>query len=269
MSKGLNTVWKGITGESAADAATEGAQISADSQMAGLDYLKETEAIPQELRQQSLTQLGSIFGLGGDTSGQQQLVDQAKQSPLYQSLMGGQMAGQEAVARSASATGGLRGGGTVSDLANYNTNLQNNALMQSYNQQMGGLQGLAGLPSQAGAISQQMGNIGATQAQGVMAASQAQQQGLGNMLNLAGQIGTAFLSDMRLKTNIKFLETTEHPDINRYSWDWTESSGKEGHEEGFLAQEVETVFPDMVIEGDDGFKRIYKDKIETKLKELN
>lgn len=40
-------------------------------------------------------------------------------------------------------------------------------------------------------------------------------------------------------------------------------------EDGFLAQEVEKVWPDLVIEGDDGYKRILKTEIENRLKELN
>jgi len=272
MAKGVKSFGDAITGKDAADASKEGAQIAADAQREGLDYLKETEAIPQAFRQAGLQQLGALSGISydpatgaatytGDTGAQEALLAQAQANPLYQAQLG---QGQEAVARTASATGGLRGGGTASDLANFS----NQALMNSYNQQLSGIQGLAGLPSQAGQISQQTGQIGQTIAQGLTGAAQAQSQATGNLIGLGGTLGAAMLSDVRLKTNIKYDKPTSHPDIHLYNWDWVEASGKEGSEDGFLAQEVEKVWPELVIEGDDGYKRILKDQIESKLKEL-
>lgn len=259
-----------LSGKTAADEAKAAAAKQADYQQQGLDYLMQTEEIPQALRQAGLQQLGGIAGLPGfeQYGNQQQLIDQSMSSPLYQSILGTGAAGQEAIARSASATGGLRGGGTASDLANYQQNLEQEALLESYNQQLGGIQGLAQLPSQAGQISQGYGQIGQTQAMGQIAGAQAQQQGMSNILGLAGTLGAAALSDVRLKTNIKYDKPTSHPDIHLYNWDWVEASGKEGSEDGFLAQEVEKVWPELVIEGDDGYKRILKDQIESKLKEL-
>jgi len=267
LSEGADKLGAKLSGEEAADAALEAAAIQAGYQQQGLDYLKETEAIPQELRQAGLQQLGGIAGLAGfeQYGGQQQLIDQAQLSPLYQSILGTGAAGEEALARTASATGGLRGGGTASQLANYNQNLQQEALLESYNQQLGGIQGLAGLQSAAPQISQQYGQIGQTQAQGQIAAVQAKQQAFGNIMNLGGQVGVAAISDVNLKDNIVKIGSTSNPGIQRYKWDWKPESGKTGSEEGFLAQEVEKVYPDLVITLDDGYKRIYKDKIEERL----
>lgn len=259
----VSGAYEDISGQTAADAAKEAAATQAGFQQQGLDYLMQTEAIPQELRQAGLQQLGGIAGLPGyeQYGNQQQLIDQAQLSPLYQSILGTGAAGQEAIARTASATGGLRGGGTASQLANYQQNLEQEALLESYNQQLGGIQGLAGLPSQAGQISQQYGQIGQTTAQGQIAAAQAQQQGTSNLFNL----GVAAFSDVRMKDNVVEIGKTSNPGINRYKWDWKAESGKTGSEEGFLAQEVEKVYPDLVITLDDGFKRIFKDKIEERL----
>lgn len=282
--EGLEKVGDKLSGKDAADAAKEAAATAAAAQQAGLDYLMETEAIPQAFRQAGLQQLGSVYGFDfdpetgqstytGDMSAQQGLIDQAQMSPLYAAIMGTQDAGEQAIARSAMATGGLRGGATAANLAGFGQDLENQALLESYNQQLGGIQGLAGLPSQAGQISQQFGQIGQTQAQGNIAAAQAQQNAFGNLLNLGGQVGAAYVgaptvSDVRLKTNIKYIGPTAHPEVHNYEWDWKEESGKEGHETGYLAQEVEETYPEFVIEGDDGYKRILKDKLEAKLKDL-
>ena len=256
MSKGLTSAWEGITGQSAADASIEAAGISAAAQTQGLDYLKETEAIPQELRQAGLQQLGGIYGLPGfeQYGNQQQLIEQAQASPLYQSQLG---AGTESLARNINVTGGLRGGGGAADIAGFESNLLN----QAYQQQLSGIQGLAGLPSAAPEIAQQYGQIGTTTALGVTGAAQAEQDALNNLMNA----GAMAFSDVRMKDNIVKIGSTSNADIQLYKWDWKLESGKAGSEEGFLAQEVEKVYPDLVVTLDDGYKRIYKDKIEERL----
>lgn len=283
VNEAIDEVGRGIDdkllGGDAADAAKEAAATQAAAQQAGLDYLMETEAVPQAFRQAGLQQLGSVYGFGfdpetgqatytGDMSAQQGLIDQAQMSPLYAAIMGTQDAGEQAIARSAMASGGLRGGATAANLAGFGQDLENQALLESYNQQLGGIQGLAGLPSQAGQISQQFGQIGQTQAQGNIAAAQAKQDAFNNILNMSTKIGAAAISDVRLKTNIKYIGPTAHPEVHNYEWDWKEESGKEGHETGYLAQEVEETYPEFVIEGNDGYKRILKDKLEAKLKDL-
>lgn len=254
-------LYSGITGETAADAAREAAGTQAAGQQAGLDYLKETEAVPQALRQAGLQQLGGIAGLPGfeQYGSQQQLIDQAQTSPFFQSQL---ETGREATARLASGQGGFRGGSTASDIVGYEQNLLN----QAYQQQLGGIQGLAGLPSAAPQIAQQYGQIGQTQAQGITAGAQAQQQAYGNLMGLGGQIGAAALmSDVRLKDNVVKIGDTSHSDINKYTWDWKPESGKTGSEDGYLAQEVEKIWPDLVVEGNDGYKRILKSDLEERL----
>ena len=259
----------GLTGQTAADASSEAAAIQAAQQQKGLDYLMQTEETPQAVRQGAYQGLAGVYGIDpttgtytGDFSGQQNLINQAQASPYYQSQID---TGTENVMRNANVTGGLRGGGGVADIAGFESNLLN----QAYNQQLQGLQGLAGTPSQAGAISQGYGQIGQTQAQGQIGAAQAQQQGFNNLLNFGGNLGAAFLSDRRLKSEIVKIGTTSHPYIDKYEWQWLPESGKTGKETGYIAQEVEQVFPKLVIEGDDGYKRILKDKLEETLKELH
>ena len=93
-------------GDDAADAATDAANIQAQAQREALAYLKETEAIPQAFREEGLKRLGGLYGLEGGVGSQQELIDQAQLSPLYQAIMGTQQAGEDAILRQASATGG-------------------------------------------------------------------------------------------------------------------------------------------------------------------
>lgn len=169
----IKDVYNGITGKTAADAAKKASGISADAQQKGLDYLMKANESPLAAQQQGLSGLMDFYG-----GNQQNVVNQAMQSPFYNSMIG---QGEEAVLRNAAVTGGLRSGGTQQGLAQNSQNI----LQMLVNQQLGGLQGLAGVQTNNNAISQGYGNIGNTQAQGVTAAANAKQQGLGNIINLA------------------------------------------------------------------------------------
>jgi hypothetical protein len=89
--------------------------------------------------------------------------------------------------RNAGATGGLRSGNVQSNLYQYNTELDNSALLNAYNQQLGGLQGLAGQnPGANPYVAQTYSGIGNTLGMGQVASANATQQGLGNVLSLGG-----------------------------------------------------------------------------------
>jgi len=190
---------------------------------------------------------------------QQQMIDTAKQSPLYQAIMGGQKEGEKAIMRNASMTGGLRSGNVQHNLYDYNTQLSNQALLQSYNQQLMGLQGLSGLPSNANAVAGQYNAMGNTIGQGTIAKGAAQQQAESQGFNdLMGMITTGFgmFSDRRLKNNIKLLGKSKG--FNLYSWDWNNTAkrlGLIGSSSGFMADEVQKSRPELVIERD-GFLAI-------------
>lgn len=256
---------RNLTGATQAARASEAAAATqAQYQDEALQYLKEAEELPQQFREGALTQLAGLAGLEGGEGSQQQLIDQARMSPLYQAIMGQRQAGEEAILRNQAVTGGLRSGASIGQLTDYGQQLENQALLQSYNQQLGQLQGLAQLPSNVNQIAAQQSGIGQTLAQGQVAAAQARQQGgLGALIQPATQLGAAYImSDIRLKDNIKLIEPTSIDGISKYSWTWNEKSGKTGDDEGYLAQEVEQVFPELVVEGDDGYKRIHKEELE-------
>lgn len=241
-------------GKREARAAREASEIQADAQREALAYMQEREEIPIELRDKALTGLGEMY-LGDDPAVQQALIDKAEASPLYGAIMGGREAGEEAIMRQASATGGLRSGNVQHALYDYNTELQNQALLQSYGQQLSGIHGLAELPQNTGGIAGAMQGIGRTQAQGVTASAQARsmgrQQRTSNIMDAAGLAATIFTSDIRLKTNIK--PAGKRNGHNWYTWIWNkagEKLGLVGDAEGVMAHEVFEKNPRAVFEID-------------------
>ena len=164
-----------LGGKEAAEGAENAANVSAAAQREQLAYLKEINALPQELKEQALTKYGSLFGIGDEPSAQAEMIERAKTSPLYTEIMGGLKAGEESIMRNAAMTGGLRSGNVQGALADYATQLKNKAITDAYNQQLSGLTGLANLPTNEASIGQTMANIGNTQAQGILGAGQARQ----------------------------------------------------------------------------------------------
>jgi hypothetical protein len=157
----------------------EAAEVSAAAQREQLNYLREREALPQGLRDDALTRLSGLTGLTSQgTAPQEQVLEAARKSPLYGGILEGREAGEDAILRNASATGGLRSGNTQEALYDYNTRLENQALMTSYGDITGTLQGFAGLPSNANQISNVMSNIGQTRAGGISGAGNAQLTGI-------------------------------------------------------------------------------------------
>lgn len=176
----------------AGKSAEEGAEMSADAQMAQLEYLKEVDKLPREYREEALRQMSERVLEPGGRPGQAQMIEEAKASPLYSAIMGGQEAGEEAILRQAGATGVLRSGNVQEALAGFSSDLQNQALLQAYQEQvvtgqreLSELQGIAGLPSGTQQIGQTMANIGATRGAGEIAQGQIYQQGLQGLSNTA------------------------------------------------------------------------------------
>lgn len=248
LGKGARETWDDLTGKSSADAAKEASETQAAYQQDALEYLKGIEEQPQKIRREALTELKGLFGLGGESTmaNQSQMIDAARNSPIYQAILGTQGASEDAIMRTAGATGGLRSGNVQSNLAENAQQLEQNALMQGYNQQLSernqriaGLSGLGNLPSYAGQIASGMGGIGNTLAQGQVGAAQAQQAGLGNLLNFGIGAGKAYFSDIRLKDDIQYEGVKNGH--NWYSWVWNrdaEKLGLSGSDSGVMAHEV-------------------------------
>lgn len=164
--------------EIAAEAQGEASEVQLDAQRTQLDYLEDVDRLPREYREQALTQLGEVYlGPEGFQYPEGQLLDQARNSEMFAMLRD---EGSDAILRSASATGGLRSGGTIESLVDN----QQRALMTSYQQQQEqyemGLQGvasLANLPLNTANISNVMGDMGVTGAAGITGAADAISQG--------------------------------------------------------------------------------------------
>ncbi len=294
-------------GEQARKAA--GTQVA--YQQEALEYLKEREALPQQFREQALTQIGGMYGLGGipreytneeqmlvdelarkkadpnptqqrlasiaslesrisaidaqreqeagagATQIQEGLIERARMSPLYGAIMGTQEAGEEAILRQASVTGGLRSGNVQAALYDQAQQLENRALLEAYGQQRQGLAGLASLPSMAPQIAAGTAGIGQTMAQGRVAQAQAdiaaQNQLFGDIIGGTQAALTGFdvggFSDVRLKSNVEWIGNKNG--YNWYKWDWNEAAndlGLNGSEEGLMAHEVMRKKPEAIGE---------------------
>jgi len=114
----------------------------------------------------ALQQQMAALGLSGDEA-QAAYVAQQEQSPIFQALA---RQGEEAMAQSASATGGLRGGNFQGALAQFRPSLLNQFLTQQYDR-LGGL-----------------ARVGQTSAAGVGAAGMETAQNIGaNLQNIGAQ----------------------------------------------------------------------------------
>ena len=237
-------------GKEAARAAQGAAATQAGAQREALDYLKSTEELPQQFREGALQQLGGLYGLEGGTGSQQSFIDQARQSPLYSAMMGTQAASEDAILRNQSMTGGLRSGNTQDALAENAQSLQERALLESYNQQLQGVQGMARIPSNANQIAAGTAGIGQTLAQGQLGAAQgqaaAQNMGMNQLMGLATAGAMAF-SDIRLKENIEYVGYEDGQ--NWYKWDWNDEAlelGLSGSDSGVMAHEVYKSKPEAI-----------------------
>ena len=245
MGNVLGGLFGGGGGKDSAKASIKASETQADAQREALDYLKDVDALPRQYREGALGGLADIYWLG-DAGAQDKFFAGLSNTPIYNAIMGGQQAGEEAILRNQAATGGLRSGNTQEALYDYNTQLQNQAMMQSYQDQVSGLGGLAGLQSYAPQIAAGTAGIGQTLAQGQIAAAQGKQagnqQGIGNAMGLAqlGMQAYQVFSDPRLKSNIK--SEGKRNGHNWYTWDWNSDAknlGLTGKGEGVMATEVE------------------------------
>ena len=173
------------------------------------------------------------------------MIQRAQASPFYQQAV---QTGEEAVLRGAAATGGLRSGTASENLATVNQN----ALLNAYNQQLQGLQGFAQLPSNANQIAGGMAGIGQTMGQGITAQGQAQQAGMGMLMDAGTKLGAAYMmSDPRLKTNIKL--TGKKNGHDGHSWTWNkaaEALGLLGESVGVMADKIAKTNPEAIGERD-------------------
>lgn len=171
---GIGTAALGYKAASeAADATRDATKATTEWQNRALDYQMEQEKLPSQFRDAALTGLGYEYGLTLDEQGNiisdGSTIDQrVMDSPFYTQAL---EVGNENIAKTASATGGLRSGNSLDA---FNRNAQN-SYQNAYLQQLQGLGGLAGMPLNTNAIANTMIGIGQTQGEGHIAQGQIQQ----------------------------------------------------------------------------------------------
>ena len=82
-------------------------------------------------------------------------------------------------------------------------------------------------------------------------------------VNATGDITAFFSSDERLKDNITPIEGAldKINQIGGYGFDWNDNSEHSGHDVGVIAQEIEKVLPEVVVDRDTGYKAVRYEKI--------
>jgi len=262
-----------ITGKGAEEAAAKaseasirGAEIAAGSQREALDYLKERERLPRGIGEAALTARAGEFGIqrgpGGEFGFEGSALERAEASPFYQRA---QQLGEESVLKYGAATGGLRSGSTIENLARVNQE----SLYGAYQQQLQGLGSLTNQPTFAPQIAGFTAGIGETLGQGHIGAAQAYQQGQQNKYSNFIGLGTlatkAFTaSDVRLKDRITWVDNINGHDI--FVWFWNklaEELNLFGAGTGVIAQNIEKYRPD-VIGLEKGYKTVNYKKLGLK-----
>jgi|TARA_R100000081_G_scaffold59782_1_gene29752 hypothetical protein len=82
-------------------------------------------------------------------------------------------------------------------------------------------------------------------------------------LEVKGDVTAFYSSDERLKDNVTpILNPLEKVrSIGGYEFDWNDKSDHDGHDVGVIAQEIEKVLPEIVVERDSGYKAVRYEKI--------
>lgn len=187
--------WDDLTGKSAAETSRQAAADTyAKQTAAGQQYASDTRSIADQYYQpyintgnQAQSLISDLLGINGPEA-------QARAYQNYQSSPGQQWLvdqGTQAIDRSAASKGSLRSGSVLKELMGYGQGMAQqdfgnyyNRLAGVGNQGFGASQGAANLVGQgaAGQFNANYGSAG-TVGQGMVAGAQAQQTGLGNLLN--------------------------------------------------------------------------------------
>jgi hypothetical protein len=243
----VRDVVSGLTGETAAEAALQGAGIQGQA-------IDRATALQQQLQERFDPLVEQGLSQASFLTDPQQQFDFLQSNPLFQSALQQAETGTQNLA---AARGRLSAGDTLQQLS------QNvlTAASPLIGQQSRNIQNL--LTTGGNIATGTTGNItdlittgGATEAAGLTGAATARGQGAQNILQSGLLAGSLFASDERLKENIKKIG--EEKGHNIYSWTWNElakSFGLTGDSFGVLAQEVNKTRPDAVIT-DGGYMKV-------------
>jgi hypothetical protein len=174
----------------AADAQSQASQAGIDEQRRQFDKMVQLLSPYNKAGTGSLKAQQNILGLNG-VQAQQQAISGIEKSPYFQATA---KQGENAILQNASATGGLRGGNVQGALGQFRPALLNSLVQQQY-QNLGGITSLgqnsaaqtgnAGMQS-ANSIGNLLQQQGSAQAGGILGQQGAQNQLIGNLLQIGG-----------------------------------------------------------------------------------
>ncbi len=172
----------------AADATAQGYATMSAAQREALEYMKEIDKLPREMRDKALGQFANIYGQG-DEGAQAEYYAGLEEDPFYQQIMGTMDDRQESYLRTQGATGDLRGGESIRGVGDIAADTRNQALVGAHENQLQGLRALMGLPTHEKDIYKGMIGIGDTEGRGQIAVGQtrqdADQAGFNNAMGIA------------------------------------------------------------------------------------
>jgi hypothetical protein len=86
---------------------------------------------------------------------------------------------------------------------------------------------------------------------------------IGNALNVVGDITAFYSSDRRLKDNINPISNALDKviSISGNTFTWNDNSSHSGEDVGVIAQEIESILPQVVKTRDDGYKAVQYEKL--------
>ena len=176
----------------AADAQVQAAQLGVEENRRQFDLVQTLLKPYVEGGTAAFKQQQNLLGLGGAAS-QQQAIGALQSSPFFQAQLN---QGTNAILQNAYATGGLRGGNVQGALSQFAPQL----LQQTYQNQLANLGGLAGAglgaatgtgnaaQNAAAQNAQLFGNMGQAQAGAYLARAQNNQNMVGSLFGMAGNI---------------------------------------------------------------------------------
>lgn len=190
-----------ISGNKAADATTEAAEMGTAEQRAAREQLQKLLEPYRAAGIPALQEQMNILGLGAP-GGQAAAIAQQENNPLFQEIAA---QGEDAILQNASATGGLRGGNVQGALAQFRPQMLNQFIEQQYSR-LGGIAnqgqnsaagvGAAGMTS-ANNIAELLGKAGEAKAGAALGTGSAINSTLGQVSGFLqnggiGKIGAAF-----------------------------------------------------------------------------
>lgn len=181
------------------NAPEEAAEAAAAAKRDEISYLREKERIPRAFSEAALQEYARGYGFSMDdegnvTSDGVDLIERARRNPLYDAIMATRQSGEESILRNAAATGGLRSGNVQDDLFSYSGQLEQDALLNAYQNELQGLQGLTALPTLAPQIANAIGQTGQIEAQGILGSGQTRQNLLGTIIQGGASLASGGLA---------------------------------------------------------------------------